>query len=295
MNQQGHDPKVERRTMRFSEFLEEEPPGAEAEIQDLYTASSRDVNAPPLQLHCTSELCNGERLFDCGDGPESTEISHNLKMTFLQYVCKNCQQSRKIFTLITTRSDAKGVGVTYKIGEFPPFGPPVPPRVIKLIGPDRDFFIKGRCSENQGLGIGAFAYYRRVVENQKDRLISEIIRVAKKSEASPDVIHQLEAAKNQTQFSKAVGEVKDAIPEVLLINGHNPLTLLHKALSKGLHSQSDDECLEVAMSIRLVLTELAERIGVALKDQAELTRAVGRLLDTGSSSAELPNYKGEKG
>ena len=45
-----------------------------------------------------------------------------------------------------------------KFGEFPAFGPPVPPRVLSLIGPDKDLFLKGRRSEIQGLGVGAFAY-----------------------------------------------------------------------------------------------------------------------------------------
>jgi hypothetical protein len=69
-----------------------------------------------------------------------------------------------------------------------------------------------------------------------------------------------------------------AIPQTLLINGQNPLTLLHSALSEGLHAKSDEDCLELATSIRLVLMELAERIATALKDEAELRNAVNRLL-----------------
>ncbi len=33
----------------------------------------------------------------------------------------------------------------------------------------------------------------------------------------------------------------DAIPAVLLIDGHNPLTLLHDLLSEGIHELDDDE------------------------------------------------------
>jgi hypothetical protein len=71
----------------------------------------------------------------------------------------------------------------------------------------------------------------------------------------------------------------DAIPEAILIDRHNPLTLLHSALSEGLHAQTDEECLELATSIRVVLTELADRISVALKEEAELKTAVNRLLN----------------
>jgi hypothetical protein len=45
-----------------------------------------------------------------------------------------------------------------------------------------------------------------------------------------------------------------------------------------MHDRTDKLCLELATSIRVVLTELAERISQALKDEAELKQAVTRLL-----------------
>ena len=56
------------------------------------------------------------------------------------------------------------------------------------------------------------------------------------------------------------------------------MTLLHSAMSQGIHAQTDEECLELATSIRVVLTDLADCLGQALKDEAELNAAVGRLL-----------------
>lgn len=166
----------------------------------------------------------------------------------------------------------------FKFGENPPFGPPTPTRVISLVGPEKDYYLKGRRAENQGLGIAAFAYYRRVVENQKSRIFDEIIRVSQKIGASKEILDDLNNANKENQFSKAVAAVKHGIPQALLINGHNPLTLLHFALSKGLHAQTDDQCLELATSIRVVLTDLVDRIANALKDDADLNAAVSRLL-----------------
>jgi hypothetical protein len=134
------------------------------------------------------------------------------------------------------------------------------------------------------LGIGAFAYYRRVVENQKNRIIEEIVRVAKKVGAKPEVIQTLEAALKETQFSSAVESIKAGIPESLLIDGHNPLRLLHSALSRGLHEEDDAKCLELAQSIRVVLTELADRIGTILKEEAELKAAVSKILQEKSKA-----------
>jgi hypothetical protein len=72
--------------------------------------------------------------------------------------------------------------------------------------------------------------------------------------------------------------IKHAIPQILLIDGHNPLTLLHSVLSEGLHAKTDDQYLEIATSVRVLITEMVERMGTALKDNEELKTAVSRII-----------------
>jgi hypothetical protein len=199
---------------------------------------------------------------------------------FMAGICSNCRDSRKFFSLqITKPADASEfIGTAYKFGENPPFGPVTPNRLLKLLGDQKDIFLKGRRCETQGLGVGAFAYYRRVVEHQKNRIFDEIIKVSEKLGAQAGALEVLNSAKLEQQFLKSVFLVKDVIPQALLINGHNPLTLLHAALSSGLHEQSDKRCLELAHDVRLVMADLAERLSQAMKDEVELNAAVGRLL-----------------
>jgi hypothetical protein len=85
-------------------------------------------------------------------------------------------------------------------------------------------------------------------------------------------------AANERQFSKAIEMVKDGIPTSLLIEGHNPLTLLHDMLSDGIHELTDEECLEYATAVRRILVDLSERIAIALKETTELKEAVGKLV-----------------
>ena len=77
-------------------------------------------------------------------------------------------------------------------------------------------------------------------------------------------------------------------PESLLINGQNPLKLLHAPRSEGLHDLSDERCLELATSIRVVLTELTDHISRALHDKKELDEAVNRLLNRNAPPLEKP-------
>src|SRR5262249_11039387 len=154
----------------------------------------------------------------------------------------NCQRTDKTFSL-SVEFGSENFGRCYKFGEFPQYGPPTPARLLRLIGSkDRELFLKGRRSEIQGLGIGAFVYYRPVVENQKNRILDEIIRVSEKIGASADMLKSLNDAKKEIQFSKAVENVKYAIPQALLVNGQNPLMLLHSALSSGVHEMTDELC-----------------------------------------------------
>jgi hypothetical protein len=52
-----------------------------------------------------------------------------------------------------------------------------------------------------------------------------------------------------------------------------------------LHARDDAECLELATSIRVVLSEFVERVAVALKDEATLLAAVGRLMSVRAPTA----------
>lgn len=263
----------------WAELLETKPPGVHYEVVNLsegWGDSGFKIKVPDLQLYCGAELCGGARFFESTTvGPVCRNWGH--LNFFLDYRCRNCKKSPKIFAVRATVVEKRARAV--KLGESPVFGPPTPSRVISLIGPDRDVFLKGRHAESQGLGIGAFAYYRRVVENQKGRIIGEIAKVAKRLGAKEDVLKQFETAIAEGQFKNAIERIKDSIPQSLLIDSHNPLTLLYSALSEGLHAQTDEACLEFASSIRIVMTELADRINTALKDEAELKHAINRLLN----------------
>ena len=288
------DAQTEVTYQTLSEFLQSTPPNQLRHISNLfmqltgpYGSVIKVINKPELELHCSGDSCNGIRFFRCTEvfsnpGPHLQENSSNY--LYVTYRCSNCLRTTKVYSftaILDTNEESHGM--CYKFGELPPYGQPVPPRLIKLIGPDRDIFLKGRNCENQGLGIGAFTYYRRVVENQKNRILAEIVKVSKKIGVPQDKIDTLREAIKETQFSKALEMAKDVMPESLLIDGHSPIRLLHHALSRGVHALSDEECLKLASTVRLVLGELSERLSDILKDKAELTEAVSTLMPPKSS------------
>jgi hypothetical protein len=268
-------------TIPFRGFLEAVHPSVVKKVAGLWQVRDRPsgrysaILTPPLRLFCPS--CEGERTFRSdGDYPALTlTTAHAILMS---YLCSDCRKARKQFFLWVVPSKDTGRGRVYKYGEKPPFGVPVPNKLLRLFDTDGKTFLKGRQCENQGLGIGAFAYYRRMVENHKNDIFDEIIKVCETLRASPKLIEELGHAKNEVSFTKAVAVIKTALPDGLLIDGHNPLIALHRSLSTGLHNDSDGECLEAANAVRIVLTDLVEKMSSLRQDKADLSKAVQLLL-----------------
>jgi hypothetical protein len=267
--------------VKFEDFLSKYPPGEAQAISNL--GISRSPNATPilikprLKLHCPNSICSGIRFFDSYQ-TQKVPLSEKWTRIFLHYSCANCRSHSKIFAIMARWNTDIDEGEAIKVGEWPPFGPKVSARVLSLLGENKDLFLMGRRSEIQGLGIGALAYYRKVIENQKDHLIDEIIRVVRRTGSSESHIEKLKSAKMEPKFKNAVELIGDTLPQVLLINGYNPLALLDQAISKGSYVNHDTDALKLATALRKILGELAERIVRALEDQTDLDEAVNFIL-----------------
>ena len=280
------EPRPESQAISFAEFLESVPPAQVKDIDVLATkkpsryGTSLVMLTPEIRLFCGHDSCNGVRFFRAIGAPDIAKRGA-FNNCYLTYICSNCHQTAKTFSvaarLIGSDVGDDASGQCYKFGESPAFAPVTPTRLLTLLGPDRDLFLQGRQCENQGLGIGAFVYYRRVLENQKGRILGDIITAAERMSVPQATIAALKAAQQEPRFERALESVSDAMPMSLLINGHSPLALLHAALGDGMHDKTDGECLELAHDVRVVLAELAERLAQALRDEAELNAAVSRL------------------
>ena len=188
------------KVVNIRKFLETTPPNQLQTvtlriIDRQFPGSLSKVNRvifPEIFLYCDDEKCEGERYFKTQEEAEIYEIEH----TFLivTFTCKNCGRREKNFSLKLIKKDMTTAEI-YKLGELPIFGPPIPSKLISLVGKDRETFLQGWRAEKQSMGIGAFAYYRRVVENQTGRIFDKIIKSLEKVDDTKDIIEELEVAK----------------------------------------------------------------------------------------------------
>ena len=260
----------------FKLFLENTHPSVEKRVDNFWKPDGgvRRTASPEIRIYC--QVCNGDRTFrstsDIGASGNSNYINTNLL-----FICGDCHKQSKFYAL-HIEYGRSGSATIFKYGEKPPYGVPVANKVLRLFGRDGTLFLKGRQCENLGYGVAAFAYYRRVVENHKNDIFDEIIKVCRTVHAPDKVINELEQAKKEIAFTRSVEGIKSALPQGLLINGHNPLLALHGALSVGLHDGTDEECLAAAQAVRLVLTDLVEKMATLKQDNRELNDAVQLLL-----------------
>jgi hypothetical protein len=271
----------------FKEFLETCPPDVEMVITERASGPHHGggygrltfyrLLTPELDLHC--ENCGGTRAFKFVK-EHATTLSEGLVFEELDYECKNCKEGNKSFKRFCIAVLGEGkTGAVQKIGEYPAYSPVTSRKVYDLIGENhREMFLKGRRAELRGLGIGAFAYYRRIVDDQRVLIIDQLEKVAKRLGASPDVLKIFAGAKVEDQFANAIKRIKDALPPALFISGHNPLTILYDVLSDGIHDLSDEECLSHARTVRTLLIALADRISEISKDEAKVKEAIGAFL-----------------
>ncbi|MEQ1472644.1 MAG: hypothetical protein ABLQ96_02420 [Candidatus Acidiferrum sp.] len=270
----------------FREFLETSPPDVSIVVRERvvgpFTGNyDRSIfyklATPELDLHC--ENCNGTRSFISQEN--GAVLSKGLTFDELNYQCKNCKERQKFKKRFCLAIFNQGnTGDVQKIGEYPAYSPVTSRKVYDLVGENhRELFLKGRRAELRGLGIGAFGYYRRIVDDQKDRIIGQLESAAKRLEAPPDVLKIFAHAKTEDQFTNAIKQIKDALPPALFVSGHNPLTVLYDVLSDGIHELSDEECLAHARTVRTLLIALADRIAEISKDEAKVQQAVGEFLN----------------
>lgn len=267
----------------WKDFLESTPAYVEREFKHLIVDTTPKgpgtvlgIYCPRIQLHC--EIDDGVRWCN----PEVVSLTTGGHRTlFFQYTCRDCGQWSKTFALILIPdlTATPRVLTAMKVGEYPPFGSHLAKRLRDLLSKnDLEFYRKGLRTEREGHGIGAAAYFRRVVENQWKALVKKLRDAAEKLGTPAEKLKIFDGALMQQQFSTAVDMLKDAIPaKLLILDGRNPLTLLYKPLSVQIHDLSDEQCLQQAADIRVVLNETFDNISRVLSDDETLKAAVTRL------------------
>jgi len=234
------------------------------------------IDKPAIKMPCST--CGTEQTFlMVNEYYEETRNAHSKtegQVVRAKYLCMSCQRTFRYF-LIKLDVAKKYI---MKVGQDPAWEITPDKNLISMLGSHPENYKKGLICESQGYGIGAFAYYRRIVEEIIDGLLDDIVDLLP-DEGRDRYLMALEKTKNTIVTQEKIDLVKNLLPPILRPSGMNPLSTLHSVLSEGLHAQSDDDCLEIAMTVREVLTFLVTQIATTKNSSSNFTASMQRLLE----------------
>lgn len=240
-----------------------------------------------IKKFCSHESCgkimNFTLLLDLSPikfGESSDKNEHNL---LIEYQCKNCESIHAIPVNISIAYSETSICFTMaKFGQYPPESKNVPTEITKLFNQlDGDsqeeikkLYSNGRICEGGGRGIGAFAYYRQIVEILREKLFNSLIEALKNQDADERLISEYEKAKSERQFDKAMQHIKKDLPPSFKIEGQNPISLLFEACSVGVHKNNlkDEDCQELADDLRCLLIATISRLTELASNDKKLAR-----------------------
>jgi len=133
-----------------------------------------------------------------------------------------------------------------KVGQWPPLLIDPPPELAKALGTeDTELYKKALTNGNSAFGIGALAYFRRVIENKVNMILDLIGNAAQLA-----------------NFDAKIEYASKILPPHLRAGGHNPLNKLYAVASSGLHGKTDEQCLDDFQNARFEFEYLFKNLVV---------------------------------
>lgn len=203
-------------------------------------------------------------------------IEHPWDAFVAHYICAACGKYGRLFFL-EIGGDGEHQFIR-KLGQKPDWQAAIPADVASALGDHAVLFRRGADCEASGYGVGAFAYYRRVVELVIEGLLERVASLLD-GEVRDQYLAALKRTRSIPVAEEKIALVKDLLPATLRPQGLNPLDLLYGALSEGLHAQTDEQCLDIAATISQSLVFLVQELRRSEKAQHTFTESMRKLLD----------------
>lgn len=244
------------------------------------------IKVPKPAIHMSCKQCGSDQTFNMvGEywGEESRNAHDKVynEINEIRYLCSACKKGLRIFLVrfsyTIPNKDKKSVATLEKVGQYPAWSIEIDKELEKILGSKAELLKKGLINESQSYGIGAFGYYRRIVEEVIDELLDMVEALVEPSEKKAYKV-ALEKTKKTRIAQEKIDLVKDMLPQSLKPDNINPLGVIHSALSEGLHSLSDEECIKQAEIIRGSLTFLVNQVIKTKNESKSFTDGMRKLL-----------------
>jgi hypothetical protein len=263
------------------------------ETKPLYSASI--ITLPPARvqfqlelarLYCPSPTCQKEQPFRPGEhqywyhyndrylrfSEKQIQRKFDLLMsgTFpLELHCQECRMLYSFFINIDVKT-----GRIIKFGQMPMWVPRIDNDIANELGGSYGYYVRALRSLNESYGIGACAYFRRMIEDYINPLLQLLHDYKKEEGAGPEELQKILDVKSSKNFSAKTEYAAQICPSTLIVQGMNPLKELHEQLSYNIHAGSDKEATEVAIKIKKTVEYVVRSLRKHYVAQKEFVEAM---------------------
>lgn len=259
-------------SLKIRKLLEDLPLYKQESVQKRYAHGDNSFELREIDGYC--EECESfkplhnthELLF---------QIKHDIpsQYSFCTFRCVSCRNFEKFFLIRVDHLDNFTFIVT-KIAEDPPKELPRSKALSKFFSNDKNEYNKAVVCLANGYGVAAFAYMRRVVENNITGLLDLIQEGVDKDTPIAKSILEL---KITSPMSDKIKIANNALPDYLKPDGFNPLGQIYGLLSEGVHSLSDDACLNKAENLQACLEFLIGELATHKKNKEDFKKRLSAL------------------
>jgi hypothetical protein len=166
-------------------------------------------------------------------------------------------------------------GWVRKVGQLPPWSIAVSKDLERHLGAAAaELYKRARICMSESFGLGACAYMRRVLEDTIDPLLKLELEVKRGEGAAKEELDALSAAIESKVFKVKTEEAYRHAPKSIIVDGDNPLKLIHDQLSIGVHLLPEEDCLSVAMKLSAALEYVVKELNRQREEKAAFTAAV---------------------
>lgn len=242
------------------------------EVQEIEVYCSRCKKSRPFKDMSSrgGGSSRSARLEDMASGSALRSGTSNLAFT-----CASCREEKILVFVQQTATEDRIV--LMKFGELPRRVLDRDPVLQKFFSDDANEYEKATVCLANGYGVGAFAYYRRIVENNISRLLTLINDEIKATEGDHDQLEAIGALRKDSPMSDKIKVATTALPAFLVPNGLNPLGRLYQVLSGGVHALSDEECLERSVQVKECLKFLVSELASRAEHRKQFAATVSKL------------------
>jgi hypothetical protein len=195
--------------------------------------------------------------------------------SYFKFSCVSCRNAHREY-LVEQVFDEENIRLQ-KYGELPRSKLARNKALQKFLKEDLDNYEKAAICLSHEYGVAAFSYFRRVVENNINRLLDLVQQDAQSSGSDQSTLDAIAELRKDTPMSQKIKIANRALPSHLKPDGLNPLGRLYQVLSEGVHSFSEAECLAKAKATSECLTFLVSELASRHEHRVHFKSMVGGL------------------